>query len=70
MFKRFTADELQTTLAIVAFVITAVVFAVGIWRAFRIRPEEKDHLASLPLEDGAPNPKRNSQNHGRTNETF
>ena len=51
MFKRLILDDAQTILAIIAFAITAAVFAVGVWRAVRIKPEEKDHLASLPLDD-------------------
>ena len=51
MFKRLMLDDIQTVLAVIAFGITAAVFAVGVWRAVRIRPEEKKHLASLPLDD-------------------
>ena len=68
MFKRLTFDNGHTTLAIVAFVLTAAVFAVAVWRALRLKPEEKDHLAHLPLENDPtihPQP-ANSHRHGRT----
>ena len=39
------AADITTTLAIVAFILTAAVFGVAVWRALRLRPEEKDHLA-------------------------
>ena len=45
-------DDVQMLLAVAAFAITAAVFAVGVWKALRLRPEKKDHLASLPLDDG------------------
>ena len=52
MFKRLVLEDIHTTLAVLAFMLTAAVFAVGVWRAVRIKPEEKKHLSMLPLDDG------------------
>ena len=69
MFKRLILENGHTTLAIIAFFLTATVFAFAIWRALKLRPEEKDHLASLPLKDDTASTQTvKSHRHGKRSE--
>lgn len=51
MFKRVHFVEWQPILTIAVFFITLAVFAYFTWRALRMTPNERDHVASLPLDD-------------------
>ena len=50
MFKYITIDHGAFLQGLIAFVITASVFALVMHRAWRMRGEESDHLANLPLD--------------------
>lgn len=56
MFHRITYEDWASIVPIVAFVVTFAVFLTATIRALRIKPEERDRLASLPVDE--PEPRR------------
>jgi len=50
MFKRISYDDWHTSVPIIAFVLTFGVFIFFVVRALRLRGDEADRLASLPLD--------------------
>ncbi|MES2476023.1 MAG: hypothetical protein V4640_09595 [Verrucomicrobiota bacterium] len=52
MFKRMLLDDWATWTPIISFVLIAGVFVIMTLRALRIKPEDRKHLASLPLDGG------------------
>lgn len=61
MFKRIFVEEWVVSAPIISFVLIAGVFIIATIRALRLSKIDREHLASLPLEDGA-EPNSNSQN--------
>ena len=51
MFKRVFLEDWATWTPIISFVLIAGVFAIVTIRALRIKPEDREHLESLPLDD-------------------
>jgi hypothetical protein len=51
MFRTMQVDDWVATAQIVSFAIFACVFAAATIRALRLSKNERDHLASLPLEE-------------------
>lgn len=58
MFRRIVIEEWHTTLAAVGFIITAGVFLTILVRTLRMKREQVDHMARLPLEDAPPPAKK------------
>lgn len=52
MFKRINYEEWQAMAPIIAFLLTFAVFLFQVIRAARIKPDQRERLARLPLEDG------------------
>ena len=50
MFKRIAYEEWHTAVPIIAFVLTFGVFIFFVVRAIRIRSDEVDRMASVPLD--------------------
>lgn len=50
MFKRIAYEEWHTAVPIIAFVLTFGVFIFFVVRAIRLRGDEVDRMASLPLD--------------------
>ena len=50
MFKRIAYEEWHTAVPIIAFVLTFGVFIFFVVRAIRLRSDEVDRMASLPLD--------------------
>ena len=59
MFKRVIYDNWSLIVPVLAFAFTATIYFVMVIRAMLMRPDRRDQMASLPLEDGpeAPTPK-------------
>lgn len=53
MFKRVIYDNWSLIIPVVAFAFTATLYFVMVIRAMLMKPERRDQMASLPLEDGA-----------------
>ena len=53
MFKRILVDEWALSVPIISFVLIAGVFVIATIRALRLGRNERDRLASLPLEDAS-----------------
>ncbi len=51
MFKRVIVENWAHFVPIISFVIFAVVFAATTIRALRVSKAEREHLASLPLDE-------------------
>ena len=51
MFKRLSYEEWQAMAPIIAFLLTFAVFLFQVVRALRIRPDQSERLANLPLEE-------------------
>ncbi len=49
MFKYITVDNGAFVQALIAFIVTFSVFALVMFRAWRMRSDESDHVANLPL---------------------
>jgi hypothetical protein len=50
MFKRIAYEEWHTAVPIIAFILTFGVFLFFVVRAIRLRRDEADRMASLPLD--------------------
>lgn len=55
MFKRVEFGNWEALL-IVVFLITFLAFVYFTWRAVRMKDEDRDHMANLPLEPDADDP--------------
>lgn len=62
MFKDIVTSEGATLQAAVAFFVTFSVFLLIMIRAWRMRRENDDHVANLPLESDS----ETSHNHSHT----
>lgn len=51
MFKRVFVEDWALYVPIISFIIFAVVFVAVTIRALRISKAEREHLASLPLDE-------------------
>lgn len=51
MYKRIIYDTALDWVPYVAFAVTAAIFVTFTARAIRLRQEQADHLAHLPLDD-------------------
>lgn len=51
MFKRIIYDEWTNIVPMIAFAVTFTIFVVTTIRALRIRPDERERLAKLPLQE-------------------
>ena len=60
MFKRVEFGDWEL-LILVVFLVTFFAFVYFSWRALRMKPKQRDHMAHLPLEsdseDNAPDPR-------------
>ncbi len=54
MWNRIEWAEWATVMPIVAFVLTAGVFAILVTRTILMKKDDVDHKANLPLEGDAP----------------
>jgi hypothetical protein len=52
MFKRVIYDNWSLIIAIGAFALTITVYGVMVIRAMLMKPERRERMAALPLEDG------------------
>ncbi len=50
MFKRLILDDAMAMFTFIAFLVTASIFLAFLWRALRMKREQVDHFAKLPLE--------------------
>lgn len=55
MFKRVIVEDWATILPIISFFIFFIVFAVITVRALRLGKNDRDRMASMPLEDSSEN---------------
>ncbi len=53
MFKRVIYEDWANIVPIIAFGIMFTVFVVATIRALRIRPTERERLATLPLDESS-----------------
>ena len=60
MFKRLEIETWLDFVPFVAFFLTFAVFLILSIRALRLRSDEAEHMASLPL-DGNPNTTKNHE---------
>lgn len=51
MFRRIIYEDWQLIFPVVALVVASCVFLAAAWRAALMKPQEREHLARLPLED-------------------
>jgi hypothetical protein len=51
MFKRILMEDWTVYVPIISFVLIGGVFLVATIRALRLSKDQREHLASLPLED-------------------
>lgn len=51
MFKRIIHEDWTNIVPMIAFGIMFTVFVVATIRALRIKPSERERLASLPLDE-------------------
>lgn len=56
MFKRVTYEEWAVLVVAVSFVLVTAVFLIGTIRAFCISKPNREHLASLPLDEPSSTP--------------
>lgn len=54
MFKRVIYDHWSLIIALGAFALTATVYGVMVIRAMLMKPERREQMAALPLDDGTP----------------
>ena len=59
MFKRVIYDNWSLIVPVVAFAFTSTLYFVMVIRAMLMKPERRDQMASLPLEDGPGTPNSN-----------
>lgn len=53
MFKRVIYDNWSLIVPVLAFAFTSTIYFVMVIRAMLMKPDRRDQMASLPLEDGA-----------------
>lgn len=58
MFKRVIIEDWAHIVPVAAFFIFATVFVLVTLRALRLGKAERQHLATLPLQDNPENPER------------
>lgn len=51
MFSRVTHEDWTTIVPMIAFGVMFTVFVITTIRALRLKPEERERLATLPLKD-------------------
>jgi hypothetical protein len=51
MFKRIIHEDWTQIIPMIAFGILFTIFVIATIRALRIKPSERERLATLPLED-------------------
>lgn len=51
MFRRIIYEDWQLIFPVVALVAASVVFLTAGWRAARMKPEDSDRMARLPLDN-------------------
>lgn len=51
MFKRIIHEEWTNIVPMIAFAVTFTIFVITTIRALRIRPDERERLAKLPLQE-------------------
>lgn len=51
MFQRIFHEGWTQAIPAISFIIMFSVFLLATIRAVRLKPEERNHLASLPLDD-------------------
>lgn len=51
MFKRIFHEDWTAVVPIIAFVLTFTFFMVMMVRAARMKKAQREHMASLPLDD-------------------
>jgi hypothetical protein len=56
MFKRVIYENWGLIIAMGSFALTVTVYGVMVIRAMLMKPESRDHMAALPLDDGQPQP--------------
>lgn len=54
MFKRVIYDNWSLIIALGAFALTATVYGVMVIRAMLMKPERREQMAALPLDDDTP----------------
>ena len=54
MFKRVLYEDWASIVPVISFCLIFAVFVVATIRALRMARGQREHLASLPLEDSAP----------------
>lgn len=59
MFKRVIYDNWSLIVPVVAFAFTSTIYFVMVIRAMLMKPDRRDQMASLPLEDAAEAPTPN-----------
>jgi hypothetical protein len=52
MFKRVIYDNWSLIVPVLAFAFTSTIYFVMVIRAMLMKPDRRDQMASLPLEDG------------------
>jgi hypothetical protein len=60
MWSRIQFESFATPITVIAFVIMFSAFLHFCWKAFRMKPSERDYLSHLPLEENdspTPSPK-------------
>ena len=50
MFNRVNFTDCQSTITIIAFILTFAAFLYFTWSGIRMKPAEREHMANLPLE--------------------
>lgn len=51
MFHRVTYEQWTTVVPVIAFILTFSTFLAITIKAFLMKKDKRDHLASLPLDD-------------------
>jgi ABC-type antimicrobial peptide transport system permease subunit len=49
MFRRIIYEDWQLIFPVIALAVASLVYLVAAWRASRMKPAQRDHLASLPF---------------------
>ena len=56
MFQRVNLEDWADSIPLIAFIIFAVIFVLVTIRALRLRKDERERLAALPLDNHIENP--------------
>lgn len=51
MFKRILHEDWAALVPTISFVVIFTIFLIATIRALRLRPEERERLATLPLDE-------------------